>query len=194
LSTDFYSIVDRDATVDEAFELAPRVIEWLLAEGVAAGPAQRRITHPHDERPFVGLRPEDPAVGYKPGPSLAKWVESPNYVKQTSGIEIRIGRHVHADPGSFPPDHATCPNGHDVPLPEGWIDAVSDWHETGSARLTCPTCGIPSSITGWSFGREFGLSVLAIEFLDPPGIASALVEEIGRLVAPHRVQLVFEHI
>ena len=194
MSTDLYSIIVPDATIDEGFELAPRVIEWLVAEGVVSGPAERAFTYPVDDRPFLGLCPDDPAVRYKAGPSLAQFVEQPSYVRNTSEIEIRIERRIHADPVSWPPNVATCSNHHDSPPPEGWIQAAEEWAENGDAQLTCPVCGVPSSITGWSFGRQFGIGALAVTFRDPPGISDALVEGIGRLVKPHRVQMVCEHI
>ena len=194
MSTHLYSVVVPDATVDEGFELAPRVIEWLLAEGVAVGPARRAFAIQQNDQPFVELCREDPAVRFEPGPGLARWVESPSSVSQTTEIEIRIGRRIHADPGSWPPDLASCPKGHQAPPPDGWVDAVEQWANIGSALLTCAVCATPSSIMDWSFGREFGFGALAITFRDPPGIADALVEKIGQLVDPHRVQLLYQRL
>jgi hypothetical protein len=66
--------------------------------------------------------------------------------------------------------------------------AVEEWYSaSGPALQACPACQSSYVVTDWSFEPDFALGNLAFTFWSVPPMSPRLVEEVARLLAPHRV-------
>ena len=177
MSTHKYSIVDRDATPDEAPGLAGQVIAWMTAQGIIGA-----------------LQSSDESTAeYRPGPRLRDWVtewaQDPAVAWNPEEVAVSIEPTVYMDPESDL-EEATCPNGHHGEPPDGWEEAVNQSdHRTGPGILACPTCGLAWPLASWELRPDFAMGSLAFTFSEA-WISESLADEVGRIVAPHRVVLV----
>ncbi|MFC8668515.1 hypothetical protein [Streptomyces sp. NPDC057199] len=90
----FQTVVDVDATADEARALAARVVEWLVAEGIVLG-----------ERTDCVL---GQPLGHPPGPNWRRAVEESPDWDPWDGLAVHTGRTVF-DSGQGGPESVTCP-------------------------------------------------------------------------------------
>ncbi|WP_156369560.1 serine/threonine protein kinase [Duganella sp. Leaf126] len=173
-------IVDLDASLEDAPNLAERVKIWLIAQGVvSATPCQA----PGAENLLSR------------GPSAAAW----DAYLHTSpvlmcGLEVTTQRQVfHTGDNGI--DSIRCPdcsvrrNPDDLP----WSDAVGAWFEdNGNYCMKCPDCGASRSIVEWEFDHPWGFGNLAFGFWNWP-IADRMMVEISAITG-NRCRLVHEHI
>jgi hypothetical protein len=180
MSRDHFNIVDCDATLEEAPELAEIVIGWMISEGIVV-PTDSKL--PGWPKHYPG------------GPRLGEWAASPesagDITRQAEGVDIEIGRQVFFNMSADGWPDAICPNGHRQPLLKGDFDVVSEWYAaTGSARLLCMTCQSAYPAPEWAFEPDFALGNLGFTFWNVPPLSPRLVEQVELLLSPHRVAAV----
>jgi hypothetical protein len=175
-------IVDLDATLAEAPQLAAAVTGWLVAEGVVSTLACTQRSYGDSELLL-------------PGASAGQWSE---FVRPDDGglqgFEAVTGRTVYhtGDNGIQGLRCPLCARDHAVDdLP--WGDAVSAWHAGQAAdAMRCPACGAESGIVDWRFlDFEWGFGNLAFGFWNW-SVSARLVKVVGEMLR-HRVRLVHEH-
>jgi len=177
MSRDHFNIVDCDATLDEAPELAETVIAWMISEAIVVAPDSDIPGWPKH---------------YPGGPRLGEWAvarESAGDVTlQAEGVDVEVGRQVFFNMSADGWPDAICPKGHRQPLLKGDFDIVSEWYAaSGPARVRCLTCESAYPATEWSFEPDFALGNLGFTFWGVPPLGPGLVERIAELLAPHRV-------
>src|SRR4051794_10718315 len=113
----FQSVVDRDATEEEAPALGAAVHQWLVGEGIVAAQGRDCV---------LGVD-----AGYPPGPHYRRAVSEPYpglLTFRTNGLEIITRRTIfHAGQGTFELVCATC-SGRFV-ASDDWDAALGDWYE-----------------------------------------------------------------
>ncbi|WP_321842199.1 serine/threonine protein kinase [Paraburkholderia bannensis] len=172
-------IVDRDATLEEAPELAARVMQWLEEQGIAAPSADAEVAF-------------SPAT-HCAGANAKDWVEWLDQFNRC-GVIAEIGRQVfHAGgngvQGLECPQCQTVHDADDV----DWGEAVGGWYEEQDDRLACPACEKSSSITDWRFSEmEWGFGNLGFAF-DGFGVEQKLGDAISEVLG-HRVVIVYRAI
>jgi hypothetical protein len=183
VSNFFQVVVDRDASEPQAVFLADRVLEWLKVEQIVEATPTACV---------LGL--DD--MGYAPGCQMENWLDPRDDGQDTrrmkvNGLELITKKTVF---WSVSTDYkAECPHGHAHTPPEGWLALAGEWFDaTGPALMECPTCHDSFSVTEWTFGHSFAFGYLGFQFWSwPPYLSQRLVDEVARLVAPHRVALVY---
>jgi hypothetical protein len=186
----FEVVVDVEATLGEAPELAEAVLHWLVAEGV------------------VEAAQSDAALGtdlsHRPGPKHRIAVRDTDHGYdiaglRTNGLGIEIGRTVFY-PIQGEPGPAVCPlcshvvvlvdpvTRRDTPDLELFIDAVGDWYDGGDGTVLCPNCGSAITINEWQWLGDWPIVVgnLGFKFWNWPLLHPNLVRAIGDRLG-HRV-------
>ncbi len=137
------------------------------------------------------------------GGTLSRERPPPNPIRPTrpgmralavNGLELKTEKTVFY---SVSTDYqAVCPRGHAQTPPEDWMDAVDEWYSsTGPALVDCPTCQSPYVLTDWSFEPGFAFGYLGFQFWNwPPFLSRRLIDEVGRLLAPHRIAFVYSRL
>jgi hypothetical protein len=171
----FQTIVDRDATEEEAGELAIPVRDWLIAEGIIEPVLKDCILS--DE------------LGYPPGPNYADATEQPFpllFETATNGLEIIVKREVfYSRAGEQDLVCAVCCERFEPP--KGWGAAIGEWYyRRGPGMLVCPLCGATRPITEWEHDPPWGFGNLGFRFWNWPLLKASFVEEVARRLG-HRV-------
>ena len=108
MSRDHFNIVDCDATLKEAPELAEIVIAWMISEGIVV-PTNSKL--PGWPKHYPG------------GPRLGEWAASPesagDITRQAEGVDVEIGRQVFLQHEADGWPDAICPNGPPSAAAEG---------------------------------------------------------------------------
>jgi hypothetical protein len=175
----FQIIVDKDATEQEAAELASRIRDWLIAEGIV----EREMTDC-----VLGSD-----LGYPPGPNAEQAVddEPMDDVRELlrDGLDIITKRSVfHAMPGEVELICTDC--GQRFDPPDEWQEAIGEWYdERGPGNLKCPHCGVERPIIAWEHDPVWGFGYLGFEFWNWPPLRKSFVEEVSKRLG-HRVVLV----
>jgi hypothetical protein len=185
----FVMLVDVDAKIDEADELAERVLCRFRDLGVIAGEAD----------PDYVLE----SVGYLPGPALSE-VYQPGkdefrfWESRFSGVQARVGREFNYWALGPCCDGTACPKcktefePDDDRLGVQLFEASGQWvKQSGPMLVSCPECGKDVLVTEWECRPPLGFGNLSFTFsewpqLDAPGWKidiRALVREI----TDHRV-------
>jgi hypothetical protein len=179
----FQVIVDRDAGESEAASLAEAVLDWLTSEEIVEADATPCLNGLDD-------------LGYAPGPKMESWVPDADQARQTrslrtNGLELVTDKTVFWSVSTE--YEAVCPNGHAHVPPEDWLDLAGEWQaDGGPALMECPTCHGSFSVTEWDFGHGFAFGYLGFRFWNWPfPLAGELIQGVAKLVAPHRVALVY---
>ncbi|MFD9190513.1 hypothetical protein ACFWCA_20055 [Streptomyces phaeochromogenes] len=195
----FQTVVDVDATADEAQVLAARVVEWLVAEGIVLG----------ERTDCVLGRP----LGHPPGPNWRRAVEESPDWDPWDGLAVHTERTVF-DSGQGGPESVTCPRCETTtPLSGETYDedyevsreaepdngawprfaaAMGTWHETGAATVDCPACARPVALTDWIWEDDYyALGNLGLEFWNWPELRPDFIQEISRLLGGHRTGYVW---
>jgi hypothetical protein len=177
-------IVDLDATLAEADQLADEVRGWLAAQGVI---------QPEPSDCVLG-----DAYGHAPGPRYRDAVVpgSPDegfLALLTNGLDLRVGRAVF-HPGGEETELACDACGAQVEAGEAWTEAVSGWFEgDDAAAFACPACRRSRPLTAWRGPRPWGFGNLGLEFWNWPPLSDAFVRAVGERLG-HRVLLVRAHL
>jgi len=174
----FQSVVDLDATEEEAPKLAADILGWLVGEGIVLV-----------EQCDCVLGSE---AGNGPGPNYVRAVSAPDdhFLRdRTNGLDVITKRTVfHSGQGGFELICAAC-SAHFDPT-DAWGTAMGEWHEKrGPGLLPCANCGQPRPITEWRHDPEWGFGNLGFEFWNWPELKPSFVEELGTRLG-HRVVLV----
>ncbi|MFB8088977.1 hypothetical protein [Streptomyces sp. NPDC055992] len=185
----FQTVVDLDATDEEAPALGDRVLARLVAEGIVEAARTDCV---------LG----GGGYGYPPGPHYAKAVEDPAPVDLwTNGLAVATGRTVF-DSGQGEVAAAVCPlcEGEIRLVDETWqpIDdawdpfagTFDDWTEGGEGRVTCPACTRASSIERWTWEDDyFACGRLGFTFWNWAELTPAFVRDLGHQLGGHRTVL-----
>lgn len=183
----FQTVVDLDATEQEAAGLADRALAWLIAEGIVAAATSDCVLGGGGQ-------------GHAPGPHYARAVDDPAPVDLwTNGLHLQTGRTVF-DSGQGEPAAAVCPLcAAEVRLldEETWeeIDGAwepfagkfAEWTEGGEGLVRCPACARESSVARWSWEDDhFACGLLGLTFWNWGELTPAFVRDLGRQLGGHR--------
>ncbi|MEU7418227.1 hypothetical protein [Streptomyces antibioticus] len=171
----FQTLVDRDATPEDAPRLARPLVDWLVAEGIVLA----------DAEPGWALS-EHPA--HPPGPHWHKAVENARW-GSPEGVVVHTERHVfwsnHHDsdaPAAHCPRCATAVADHSLFSAE-----VDRWHGTGEGAVDCPACGVTVPIPAWNWSDDhMAFAVLGLEFWNWPWLSEAFRARISEFWPGHR--------
>lgn len=166
MSSSFQTIVDLDATAEDAVEHGERVAAWLVREAVVALP------------------------DYTPGP---RWEQATGFreASGSEGLTVVTGRTVF-----FSPQHGgppVCPycavafgDGHR----EAFSPAMDAWWDTGCAEVPCSACGRVVPLAAWEWaGDGFAFAYLGFEFRNGPALLPEFVADLSRKLG-HRTRFV----
>jgi hypothetical protein len=168
----FQRVVDVEATEAEAPDLAARVVEWLVDQGVVVA----AIT--------------DCAFGdgHAPGPWYTRAVTETDarlLELRTNGLEVVVGRTVFFSLESgqrvFCPH---CANEVEVETNEN----ISSWYRGGDGVEPCPACGRIVGLNEWRWEPPWGFGYLGFTFWNWPRLRPDFVAEVAELLG-HRVVL-----
>ncbi|MFC8294883.1 hypothetical protein [Streptomyces sp. NPDC057250] len=175
MGSHYQTIVDLDATPEEAEALGARVTAWLVEEGIAV--AGEGFSH-HD-RPVL-----------TPGP---RWscVTDERRRPSTDGLAVVTGRTVFfgsPSTGGSPvcPHCAETASGEDERL--SFSGAMDDWYATGGAAVRCPGCRRAVPLPAWEWENDcFAFAYLGIEHWNGPPLRPEFVAELTRVLG-HRTR------
>ena len=178
---DYYqTIVDAEATADDAEALAGRVRDWLVAEGVVRAEMTDCVLGGDGN-------------GHAPGANWQQAVATPGddgfLTLWTKGLQVVTGRTVfHTVDG---PATATCPRcGAGASFEGGPIfDTIGDWYEGGEGLAPCAACGEHIRLVEWRIEPPWGFGYLGFEFWNWPPLSEAFIARVGELLG-HRMLLV----
>lgn len=184
----FQTIVDVQASHDEADALAAHVREWLISAGVVSA-----------ERTDCVLSAD---LGYPPGPDADAVVDPSSWdVPWQGGLDITVGRTVF-DAGQGEPMAVTCPycsatvglvDEYFELVDEAWEpfrEVVHGWDEGRDVVIPCAACGRPVEPNSWKWADDyFALAHLGFRFWNWPPLRPEFVAEFTRHLADHRTVL-----
>jgi len=181
----FQTIIDTQASLEEAPHLAQHVVLFLAGKGVVAPGLSEEGGYPRgpnalaiSERP---PHPENRPVVHEPIP--------PVYFH----LQVVVGRMTHSkDLNEFCPARAACPK-----CGKGLEDLDSDWTPAAQAwlagdpeaALECPSCGAGTFVSSWVYDSGYGFGNLAFRFWNWPPFTRAFLEEVQRELG-HPIALV----
>ncbi|MFD8079906.1 hypothetical protein ACFV3E_45890 [Streptomyces sp. NPDC059718] len=173
------TVVDLDASAEEADVWGPRGRDWLEAEGfIRPVPWRDGVAH------LAGPRWRE-AVDLVPWDSRARIRE----LEEEPGGEVQVvmGRTVFvAGPDELP--SAICPRCRCST--SAWpVEAVGTWYTTGAADLDCPACARPAPLPDWEWtGDYFAFAHLGFRFDDWPPLRPHFTAAFGQALG-HRIRV-----
>ena len=181
----FQTIIDTQAGMDEAPELAQHLVSFLAGKGIVEPTPSAEGGYPRGPRALaisVAPRDQGPRIpDHEPIP--------PNYFH----LQVVVGRMTHPDTMSaFEPSSAACPRCRKEieDLEADWSTAAQDWMAgDNDASLSCSGCGASSPVTGWIYKAGYGFGNLAFRFWNWPPFTPAFLDEVRRELG-HRIVLV----
>ncbi|MGI5376243.1 hypothetical protein ACQEV2_18690 [Streptomyces sp. CA-251387] len=186
----FQTIVDRAASPQQAPQLAERVVEWLVAEGIVLA----------ERTDCVFGQP----LGHPPGPNWQRAVAPDDADWDPwDGLAVYTGRTVfHGGQGE--PEAVTCPRcGVTTRLitdeweliDDAWAPfgkAIDAWHKTGEAQVDCPACADAVPLPDWTWTDDyFAFAHLGFEFWNWPPFTEEFRTRISELLDGHRTAYVW---
>jgi hypothetical protein len=177
----FESIVDVEATAEEADRLAAEVLAWLVERGI------------------VMAEPTDCVLGgdgYAPGPNYAEAVVEPDphlHDLHTNGLSVITGQTVFYSMGV---DQVVCPHcetvvvdHHDQGSWDRFAVSIDGWYSGESGVRACEHCGRPVKLNDWHWSPPWGFGYLGFKFWNWPMLAPGFVADVSsrlghRTVAP----------
>ncbi|WP_328399251.1 hypothetical protein OHS70_20545 [Streptomyces sp. NBC_00390] len=202
----FQTIVDLDATAEEAPALAARAVAWLAAEGIVRA----------ERTDCVLGKP----LGHPPGPNWARTASPDDADRDPSdGLDVTTGRTVFFG-GQGDADWADCPScggrtlfgpgdadrydplDDDTPADEGgepldeeWESfsrAMDAWSAMGEASVECRHCGVDIPIIDWTWSHDYyAFGHLGLQFWNWPEFRQEFVAELGTVLGGHRTVVVW---
>ncbi|MFI1032087.1 hypothetical protein [Streptomyces sp. NPDC020951] len=171
----FQTIVDRDATLEDAPRLAQPVVDWLVAEGIVLAEAKPGWA--------LGDHPAHP-----PGPHWHKAVEDARW-GAPEGVAVYTERHIfwsNFNAGDSPT--GSCPRcGTAVDEPSLLSDATTRWHETGKADVECPACAETVPLEAWNWSDDhLAFAHLGFEFWNWPWLSKEFRARMAGFLPGHR--------
>ncbi|MBC9718722.1 hypothetical protein H9Y04_39970 [Streptomyces sp. TRM66268-LWL] len=186
----FQTIVDTEATPQEAQGLATSVLDWLIADGFVSA-----------ERTDCVLGAD---AGHAPGPRYGEAVEEldPHLINLWSnGLHVTVERTVF-DAGQGEPSAVTCPHcaaelplvdQYWSPIDENWdrfSDAVNSWPDGDDEPVACPSCDRTAPVHTWIWADDcFAFGHLGLTFWNWPALRREFVADIARRLGGHRTVL-----
>ncbi len=166
MSSSFQTIVDLEATAEDAVTHGKRVVAWLVGEGIVGLPA------------------------YGPG---ARWKRATGFreASGSDGLTVVTGRTVFFSPQQDGPP--VCPYCAAV-FGDGQRDVFSPvmdaWWNTGRGEVPCPACGRVVPLAAWEWaGDGLAFAYLGFEFRNGPALLPEFVMELGQVLG-HRTRFV----
>lgn len=165
----FQTIVDEEASAEEAETLANEIRDWLVGRGIIQATLTDCVL-------------EGDGRGYPPGPNFEEAISPGAHHHflhlRTNGLHLGIGRTVfHSGQGETT---VVCPKCQ-APLDDHtkWVATIEEWYEGKTALLRCPRCNASTPITGWVFDPPWGLGNLGFNFWNWPPLKDEFVSELG---------------
>jgi hypothetical protein len=189
----YETIVDADATADEAAVLARRVVEDLIRRGIIVA-----------ERTDSVLGSDD-GTGYPPGPNAEDAVEPHVHDDRcrdlphldfrqlwTNGLGVRVGRRVfYSMTGEQALVCRHCGSCIDLDtFPPALDEALNEWTaEMGTGQFACPRCKVSDPIAVWTWDPPWAFSCLGFTFWNWPPLSTSFVRDVSALLG-HRAVVV----
>ncbi len=175
----FQTIVDRDATVDQAEQLGRLAVEWMADEHVIDETACRCV-------PDAGRAGFCPAEAWQ-----SAIVELDEYFLEldVNGVEVEVGRQIF-DAGEYA-SVPYCPKCNEPgAADDAWQAALRRWEEGDErASLACEQCGAVNPIVDWRHDPPIGLGNLGFTFWNWPSLNREFIDRLAGVLG-HRVVLV----
>ncbi|MFD4860976.1 hypothetical protein [Streptomyces atratus] len=182
----FQTIVDLDATEQDAARLGAGLLDWLIADGIVSA-----------ERTDCVL--DNDGYGNAPGRNYAKAVDDPEPVELWSnGLHVATGRTVF-DSGQGEAGAATCPlcateirlvDDTWCPVDSAWAPfagRLDAWANGGEGVVECPSCRRPSGIDRWSWEDDYyACGQLGLTFWNWAELTYGFEQEVRRRLGGHR--------
>lgn len=176
MTTSIDTIVDTEATLDEAPLLGEQIVAMLLAQEVISP-----VRQVHE---YLGL-----GAQYAAGPRVRCAVDA-IHDSFGSGLDIQIGRSFYW-PGELGLKSIYCPRCNHLHGPNDidWSSAVIAWNnQEGSDLLTCLHCAHEMSAAAWRFDPAWGFGNLAFAF-SGWFLKEEFVKQIGDALGHHVVMV-----
>ncbi|MGW0664168.1 hypothetical protein [Streptodolium elevatio] len=186
----FQTIVDIEATPEEAQVLAANILDWLIADGFVSA-----------ERTDCVLGAD---TGHAPGTRYGEAVEDPDpelVNVWSNGLQVTVERTVF-DAGQGEPTAVTCPHcAAEMPLgdehgplvEETWarfMDAMESWGEGHDEPVACPSCGRTAPVHTWLWADNyFAFGHLGFTFWNWSTLRPEFVVDFARRLGGHRTVL-----
>ncbi|WP_031465118.1 hypothetical protein [Sciscionella sediminilitoris] len=174
----FETIVDVEASAEQAPELAERLLDWFLAEGIVVrGAADGHFGESYPIGPNSGrAAPEEP------------WAHG--------GLELTTGRSVFHSHDEGPLE-VSCPRcaetvtlwpkaGESSAEWDSIEKVISAWYEQGTGTWPCRGCARPLGLNEWRWRPAWGFGYLGFAFWNVPPLREEFVAEVSRRLG-HRV-------
>lgn len=174
----FQTIVDRDASPQDAARLAAAVVEWLVAEGIVLAEAEPGWA--------LGDRPAHP-----PGPN---WQAAVTAARRGAPEGVAVYTEHHIFYSNFNdrrtvtcPRCGTCGDTDEEPWSSRLSTAAGEWHETGTADVECPACAETVPLPAWDWTDDHLAFVhLGFQFWNWPALSEEFRARVAGLLAGHR--------
>ncbi|MFI2434418.1 hypothetical protein [Streptomyces sp. NPDC018693] len=168
----YQTVVDLEASAQDAARLAEETVAWLVATGI--------------------VLPEHTGnAGHLPGPNWQRAVTEDWDWKPSGDMTVRTGRQAFHS-GSDMPEAAVCPHCTALsPLDDdSWshlCGAIDTWYATGEAYLSCPACAVDVPLPDWAWdSAPFAFGYLGFEFRDWPDLSPEFVARLPGALRGHR--------
>ncbi|MFJ3711916.1 hypothetical protein OG204_06110 [Streptomyces sp. NBC_01387] len=189
----FQTVIDVEATQEEAERLAPRLVDWLVEQGIVT----RELTRD-------GMYSMGTDVGHLPGPHWARAVSDASDEPDAPGpVAVIVGRNQYCGgQGASEAVSAVCPrcareirfidyqslvHAVDEDAWRPFCQGIEAWRATGHAGVSCPSCVKPIPMTEWLWAPGFALGSLAVDFWNWPRLSREFVAEAERQTG-HRIE------
>lgn len=173
MSSYFQTIIDLQATDEQAEELGALVLAWLVDAGIVE----------------ATYRDDDPlGEGHAPGPRYATAVVEPYehlHRRWNNGMRIITGRTVFYSMGV---DTIICPHCATAVAWEQLSDAVDEWYAGAAGTRHCGGCGRVMGLNDWCWQPPWGFGYLGFEFWNWPPLTQEFIAEVERRLG-HRTVL-----
>jgi phage FluMu protein Com len=171
----FQRVVDQDASLDEAQELAAKILEILIDQEIIEAKLK--------ECGLSGNR-----MGYPPGPNFEQIVDNPDcgiHELKVNGLQIIVERTVF-EPGQGKLE-LICPQCKSRnSVDRAWADAVTEWYSNiGDGILRCPHCNYIRAVTEWYYEPVIAFGNLGFEFWNWPPLSKSFLTYLSQQLA-HR--------
>jgi predicted RNA-binding Zn-ribbon protein involved in translation (DUF1610 family) len=170
VSDSFQVLVAQELGPWAAEQIAPAVIDWMVAQGVIV-----------PERTDCVL---DSDLGHAPGPGASRAHEPRHKLVwlRTNGVTVSTGRRVfHAGQNGI---SLECPACADALEPgEEWPEAVGRWVAgDDGASFMCPTCGQDISLQDWEGEWRWAFGHLGITFWNWPPLSESFIQALATYI------------
>jgi hypothetical protein len=166
--TGYLSIVDIEATADEARSLAADVTEWLVECGIVV--------------------PDTDGQRYGAGPRCAVTLAGKSGEIGPDAMTVDVERTVF-HPGVYHGDEVGCPHCGAVVAMDEMFELVGQWHAGDDGDRACVGCGRDVGINDWAWDPAWAFGHLGFTFHAWGELTPEFVASVGARLG-HRVVLV----